>query len=109
MLSEFIRSPKVTVIAQGIGPFSEQIRVVGHATAPQAIPYKDRMTLLDVMIQVGGLSETAAGNRAKIVRWVDGEQKQIRVRIDDLINDGKIEENVLMMPGDILIIPQSFF
>ena len=110
VLETYIRQPIVTVIAEGfVGPYSEQIRVVGEATAPQAIPYREQMSLLDVMILVGGLTEFAAGNNASIVRVVDGEQRQYRVRIDALLEDGDINANVNMLPGDILIIPESWF
>lgn len=109
-LETYIRQPIVTVIvAGGIGPYNEQIRVVGQATKPQAIAYKRKMTLLDVMIVVGGLTEFADGNKAKVVRIVDGEQKEYLARIDDLLNDGDIDANVDMLPGDILIIPESWF
>jgi len=110
VLREYVRTPVVTVIMQGfVGEGSRQIRVVGQAVAPQAIQYKQGMTLLDVMIQVGGLAQFASGNKAKIIRKVGGETAEIRVRLDDLINDGDINENVDMVPGDVLIIPQSFF
>ncbi len=110
VLKEYVRTPVVTVIMQGfVGEGSQQIRVVGQAVAPQAIQYKQGMTLLDVMIQVGGLAQFASGNKAKIIRKVGGETVEIRVRLDDLINDGDIDENVDMVPGDVLIIPQSFF
>ena len=110
VLETYIRQPIVTVIIEGlVGPYSEQIRVVGEAAQPQAIPYRDKMTLLDVMIVVGGLTEFAAGNNASIVRTIDGEQRQYRVRIDDLLKDGEIDANVSMLPGDILIIPESLF
>lgn len=109
-LETYIRQPIVTVIvAGGIGPYSEQIRVVGQAAKPQAIAYKRRMTLLDVMIAVGGLTEFADGNNAKIVRVVDDQQKEYLARADDLLNDGDINANVDMLPGDILIIPESWF
>ncbi|HRY15453.1 MAG TPA: polysaccharide export protein [Candidatus Competibacteraceae bacterium] len=109
-LETYIRQPIVTVIvAGGIGPYSEQIRVVGQAAKPQAIAYKRKMTLLDVMIAVGGLTEFADGNNAKVVRIVDGEQKEYVARVDDLLNDGDINANVDMLPGDILIIPESWF
>lgn len=109
-LSEYVRSPTVTVIVQQfVGEYGQQIRVVGQATEPQALNYRNGMTLLDVMIQVGGLSEFAAGNRAKIVRRRGGEQVEIRVRVDDLLNKGDMEQNVRMSPGDVLIIPESIF
>ncbi|MEX2123370.1 MAG: XrtA/PEP-CTERM system exopolysaccharide export protein [Woeseia sp.] len=110
VLSEYVRSPVVTVIMEEfVGAPQQQVRVVGQAVQPQAIQYRQGMTVLDVMIQVGGLSEFAAGNGSKIVREVDGKSVQIKVRLEDLLNDGKIEENVRMLPGDVLIIPESFF
>jgi len=110
VLKEYIRTPVVTVIMQGfVGEGAQQIRVVGQATRPTALQYKQGMTVLDVMIQVGGLAEFAAGNKAKIVRKTSDGEVQIRVRLDDLLNDGDIEQNIEMMPGDVLIIPQSFF
>lgn len=109
-LSRYIKNPVVTVIVTGfIGRYSEQIRVVGEATSPQTIPYREHITLLDLMIAVGGMTEFAAGNRASIVRIVNGEQQQFRVRLDDLIKDGDISANVSMLPGDILIIPEAWF
>jgi polysaccharide export outer membrane protein len=108
VLSGFVRSPVVTVIVQSfVGEVKQQIRVVGQAAEPKALQYRQGMTVLDVIIEVGGLSEFAAGNRAEIVREVDGESTRIRVRLNDLLNKGKIKENVEMQPGDVLIIPQS--
>lgn len=108
VLGEYVRSPVVTVIVQGfVGASEQQIRVVGQAVQPKALRYRQQMTVLDVVIEVGGLSPLAAGNRAKIIRRVDGKQKEIRVRLDDLMNKGKIDQNVNMMPGDILMIPES--
>jgi polysaccharide export outer membrane protein len=107
-IGEYIRAPSVSVIVSGfVGTFENQVRVVGQAAAPQAIPFREGMTLLDVMIQVGGLSNTAAGNRAKVVRRVDGAQTEIEVKVADLLNRGRIEANIPMQPGDVLIIPQS--
>lgn len=109
-LSKFIKTPQVNIIVTGfVGTFSEQIRVIGQAVEPRAIPYRDDISLLDVIIEVGGLADGAAGNRAKIVRSYGGVSKEIRVRIFDLINKGKISENIMMMPGDVLIIPESRF
>lgn len=108
-LSEFIRSPTVNIIVTGfVGTFDTQIRVVGEAALPQALAYRRNMTLLDVMIAVGGLTENASGNRAKIIRKRDGQTVEIKVRIHDLLNRGDISENVLMQPGDVLIIPESW-
>jgi polysaccharide biosynthesis/export protein len=107
-LSEFIRAPTVSVIVSNfVGTFDTQVRVVGQATAPQSIPYRQNMSILDVMIQVGGLAPNAAGNRARIVRTVDGVTQEIPVRLKALLNTGDISANLTMLPGDILIIPES--
>jgi polysaccharide biosynthesis/export protein len=107
VLAEYVRSPVVTVIVQEfVGETAQQVRVVGQAVQPRALQYKTGMTVLDVIIEVGGLSEFAAGNRARIVRRVDGREVEIRVRLDDILK-GKIEQNKEMLPGDVLIIPQS--
>lgn len=109
-LSTYLRDPIVTVTVGGFsGPFSEQIRVIGEASQPLAINYKKNMTLLDVMIQVGGLTEFADGNDAVLVRIVNGEQKQFELSIDDLLQNGDIEANVDMLPGDIIIVPEAWF
>lgn len=108
-LATYVRDPVVTVIVTGfVGPFSEQIRVVGEAARPQFLPYRQKMTILDVMIAVGGLTDFADGNRAIIQRTSDGN-KQYSVRLKDLIKRGDISANVEVRPGDILIIPQSLF
>ncbi len=110
VLREYVRTPVVTVIMQGfVGEGAQQIRVVGQAVAPMALQYKQSMTILDVMIAVGGLSEFAAGNKAKVVRKTADGEVEIRVRLNDLLNDGDTSQNIKMMPGDVLIIPQSFF
>jgi polysaccharide export outer membrane protein len=108
-LSKFIRDPVVTVIVTNFnGPTSEQIRIVGEAAKPQALPYRQNMTLLDVMIAVGGLTDFANGNKAVLVRGYE-QGKQYSVRLGDLVRRGDISANVDMRPGDILIIPQSWF
>ena len=110
VLAEFVQNPIVTVIVTGFsGPFDQQIRVVGEAAQPRAIPYRVDMTALDVMIEVGGLTEFAAGNRSVIVREMSGTKESMRVRLDDLLKDGDVTANVEVVPGDILIIPQSWF
>ncbi len=110
-LKKYILDPNVTVIVRSfIGPPDRQVRVIGEATDPIAIPYRDNMTLLDVMIATKGLTKYASGNRAMIVRVEpNGKQQSIRVRLSDLIKDGDISQNIAMMPGDTLIIPQSWF
>jgi len=109
-LSTYLRDPLVTVMVNGfVGAYEDQIRIIGEAANPQAMLYRDSMTLLDVMIQVGGLTEFADGNKTVIIRNEDGERKQFNIRIDDLIRDGDITANVDMKPGDIMIIPESWF
>jgi len=109
-LSKYIQQPVVTVIVTNfVGNYNEQIRVIGQAAKPQALAYRRDMSLMDVMIAVGGTTEFAAGNRAKLIRNVDGKQQQFNVRLDDLIKDGDISANVPMRAGDILVIPESFF
>ena len=110
VLSTYIKDPSVTVIVTGfIGPYDQQIRVIGEAAEPRALPYKQDMTLLDVIIAVGGLTEFAAGNRVTLVRQVNGEETKYRLKVDDLIQDGDISANVYMLPGDVLIVPESWF
>lgn len=110
-LAKFIQDPNVTIIVRSfIGPPDRQVRVIGEATDPIAIPYRDHMTLLDVMIATKGLTKYASGNRAVIVRVdPDGKRRSINVRLADLIKDGDIAQNIEMTPGDTLIIPQSWF
>jgi polysaccharide export outer membrane protein len=109
-LSEFVRNPKVSVMITGfVGAYADQIRVVGQAGEPQSLSYRANMSVLDVMIAVGGLAEFAAGNRAVIVRQEGGQQLRIPVRLQDLLDDGDISANLPMKPGDVLIIPQSRF
>ena len=109
-LKEYVQDPIVTVMVTGfIGPFERQVKVVGEATEPTAIPYRDSMTVLDVMIATRGLTRYASGNSAKIVRRVDGRNEEIPVRLNDLIKSGDICQNIEMKPGDTLIIPQSWF
>jgi polysaccharide export outer membrane protein len=109
-LAKFIQQPVVTVIVTNfIGNFTDQIRVIGQAARPQALPYRREMSVMDVIIAVGGVTEFASGNKASIIRTVDGKQEKVPVRLDDLIKDGDISANVMMRPGDILVIPESFF
>jgi polysaccharide export outer membrane protein len=114
-LKEFIKDPRVTIIVRGfVGPLDRQIRVIGEAADPLALPYREHITVLDVMIASKGLTRYAAGNRAVIVRRApdkDGHEKQetIHVRLSDLMKDGDISQNVELLPGDTLIIPQSWF
>ncbi|MEP6609181.1 MAG: XrtA/PEP-CTERM system exopolysaccharide export protein [Burkholderiaceae bacterium] len=108
-LGKYIRDPQVTVMVTNFaGASNEQIRIIGEAAKPQAIPYRQNMTLLDVIILVGGLTDFADGNRAVLVRGAE-KGKQYSVRLADLVRRGDISANVDVRPGDVLIIPQSWF
>lgn len=109
-LAVYIQDPLVTVIVGSfVGTFPQQVRIVGEASQPQAIPYRANMTVLDVIIQTGGLTEFADGNNTTLVRAQDGALQEYRVRLDDLLEDGDISANVALLPGDILIVPETFF
>jgi polysaccharide export outer membrane protein len=109
-LAKYINNPRVTVSVNGFnGPLSEQVRVIGEATNPKAVNYVEKMTLLDLMISVGGLTEFASGNGAKLVRTVAGVQQTYKLKIEDLIKNGDIKQNVDILPGDIVIIPEAWF
>ena len=110
VLAEYIKSPKVTVIVTGFqGASDDQIRVIGEASQPQTIAYRQGLTLLDVMISVGGLTEIASGKRTKILRRAGGTMQEINVRPDLLLRNGDIRYNVNMLPGDVLLIPEARF
>lgn len=109
VLGKFVRDPVVSVVVTTFqGVYSEQIRIVGEAAQPQSVPYRQNMTILDVMIQAGGLTDFADGNDAVLVRGSEGG-KQYTVRLDDLLRRGDISANVAMKPGDIIIVPQGWF
>lgn len=109
-LSKYIQEPIVTVIvAGGVGPFDQQIRVLGEAAKPQALNYREKMSLIDLMIQVGGITDFAAGNKAYILRVADGKPQQFGVRLEDLLKNGDISANVELRPGDVLVVPESLF
>jgi len=110
VLSEYIRTPQVTVIVQSfVGTFGSQIRVLGQVVNPGPVRYMDRMTLLDVVLAAGGLTQFAAGNRSRLVRNVDGEVIEQRVRLERLLEDGDLSENVAVQPGDVLVVPETMF
>jgi len=110
ILATYLREPTVTVTVNNfVGPFSEQIRVIGEASEPKSINYTQQMTLLDVMIRVGGLTEFADGNDAILVRVENGIQKEYEIYIEDLIKNGEISANVDVLPGDIIVIPETWF
>lgn len=109
-LKKFVTNPVVTVmVSTFVGPYSQQIRIVGEAAKPQAIPYRTNMTVLDAMIAVGGLTQYAAGDRATLVRTTGNEKKSYRLRLDALLQDGDISANAPLEPGDVIIIPQTYF
>jgi polysaccharide export outer membrane protein len=110
VLAEYIRSPQVNIIVTNPLSANSQIKVVGEVATPQSVPYRQGLTALDVVLAVGGLTEFAAGNRAKIVRKDEnGKIREIKVRLDALVRKGKMAENVDVAPGDVLIVPESFF
>jgi polysaccharide export outer membrane protein len=111
-LSQYIQEPLVSVIVNKFaGTFSQQVRVVGATEKPASLPYRANMTLLDAMIAVGGLSEYAAGNRAKLIRFdkESGHQREYAVKLGDLLKKGDSRANVMLKPGDVIIIPESMF
>ena len=111
-LTQYIENPLVSVIVNNFsGTFSQQVRIVGATEKPASIPYRANMTLLDAMISVGGLSEFAAGNRARLVRFNknSGKQTEYQVRLNDLLKKGDTKANVMLAPGDVIIIPESMF
>ncbi len=109
-MARYVQKPIVTVIVSGfVGAFADRIRVVGEAARPQALPYRSTMTLLDVMIAVGGITTFAAGNRATITRVTDSKQTTYRLRLDDLLRDGDMSANVKILPGDVIVVPEAWF
>ena len=109
VLSEYVRSPKVNIIVTTAASAYSLVKVVGQVVHPQALPYREGMTVLDAVLAVGGLSQFASGNRARIVRVEHGQQTVIKLRLSDLVNGGNVGENVALKPGDVLVVPQSLF
>ena len=109
-LSQYVKTPQVTVIVSDFSStFDQQVRVLGEAQKPIALPFQSGMTVLDVMVAVGGLTEFAAGNRAVLIRGQGADRQSFRLRLDDLLRKGKITANVPVMPGDVILIPESLF
>jgi len=109
VLSEYVRSPQVNVIvSQPISTYS-QVKIIGQVKSPQALPFREGITALDAVLAVGGLAPFAAGNRAKIVRTENGKQRELHIKLDDLINRGDMKQNILLQPGDVLVVPESRF
>jgi polysaccharide export outer membrane protein len=108
-LSEYVKSPKVNVVVMGAMSVFSQVRVIGQVMHPQALPYRDGMTVLDAVLAVGGLSQFAAGNRAHLVRNDHGKNSEIKVKLDALVNNGDMRQNLPLRPGDVLVVPESRF
>jgi polysaccharide export outer membrane protein len=109
VLAEYVKQPQVNIIVTVPASHNSQVRIVGQVTRPSPVPYREGMTVLDAILEVGGLTPYAAGNRAKLVRTEDGKQREIRIRVDDLVNKGDLKQNVPMKPGDVLVVPESMF
>jgi polysaccharide biosynthesis/export protein len=109
VLSEYVRSPKVNILVMDAVSAFSQIQVTGQVKKPEALPFHEGMKVLDAILAVGGLTDFAAGNRAKVVRTVDGKQQEIKVRLGKLLNDGDLSQNIALRPGDVLLVPQSRF
>jgi polysaccharide export outer membrane protein len=109
VLAEYVKSPRVNVIVTVPASVIGQVKVIGQVLRPQALPYRSGMTVLDAVLAVGGLAPYAAGNRARIVRTENGQQKEIKVRLDALTNNGDMKQNLPLQPGDILMVPESRF
>jgi polysaccharide export outer membrane protein len=109
VLSEYVKQPQVNIIVTNPVSVFSQVTIVGQVAHPSAVAYREGMTVMDAILQVGGLSPYAAGNRAKIVRKQDGKQREIKVRLEDLVNKGDLKQNVALLPGDVVVVPESFF
>jgi polysaccharide export outer membrane protein len=109
VLSEYVKSPQVNIIVTLPQSAYSQIRVIGQVAKPQAIPYREGMTVLDAVLTCGGVAQFGAGNRAKLIRMENGKRREIRVRLDALANNGDLRQNLKLMPGDVLVVPESRF
>ena len=109
VLAEYVRSPKVNVFVMIAVSALSQVKVTGQVKTPEALPYHEGMTVLDAVLAVGGLTDFAAGNRARVVRTVDGKQQDIKIRLDRLLEKGDMSQNIPLRPGDVLLVPQSRF
>jgi polysaccharide export outer membrane protein len=109
VLSDYVRSPQVNVIVTEPASVYSQVKIIGQVASPQALPYREGMTVLDAVLAVGGLTPFAAGNRARLVRTEDGKQREIRLKLGALVNNGDMKQNHALKPGDVLVIPESRF
>jgi polysaccharide export outer membrane protein len=110
-LTTFIRSPQVTVIVANpsSSDFQRRVRITGAVSNPQSIPYREGMTVLDLVLLAGGPNQFASANKAKLYRKVGGELKVYPIKLDDLINDGEVETNYSLQPSDIVTVPERSF
>jgi polysaccharide biosynthesis/export protein len=108
-LAEYVKSPKVNVVVMGALSIFSQVKVIGQVKAPQALPFRDGMKVLDAILAVGGLGQFAAGNRAHLVRTENGKETEIKVKLDALVNGGDMKQNLPLKPGDVLVVPESRF
>ena len=109
VLAEYVKQPQVNIIVTVPASRNSQVRVVGQVARPSAVPYREGMTVLDAILEVGGLTPYAAGNRSKVVRTEDGKQREIKVKVDDFVNKGDLKQNIALKPGDVLVVPESRF
>lgn len=109
VLAEYIRSPQVNIIVSNAMSAFSQVRVIGQVVNPQAVPYREGMTVLDAVLAVGGLGPFAAGNRTKVIRVENGKQREYRVRLENLVNKGDLKQNLGLRPGDVIVVPESMF
>jgi polysaccharide export outer membrane protein len=109
VLSEYVRAPKVNIIVTTAASAFSLVKVVGQVQHPSALPYREGMRVLDAILAVGGLTQFASGNRARIVRMENGKETIIHVKVADLVNSGDVKQNELLKPGDVLVVPQSMF
>jgi polysaccharide export outer membrane protein len=109
VLGEYVRTPQINVIVTQPASVFSQIKVIGQVVRPQSIAFREGLTVLDAVLAVGGLGPFAAGNRAKVVRIENGKAKDIRVKLSSLVNGGDMEQNIMLQPGDVIVVPESRF
>jgi polysaccharide export outer membrane protein len=108
-LSKYVKSPKVNVVVMTALSVYSEVKVIGQVKEPQALPYHEGMTVLDALLSCKGMSQFAAGNRARVVRKVNGKDQEIKVKLDSLVNSGDLKQNILLQPGDVLVVPETRF
>ena len=108
-LSKYVKSPKVNVVVLTALSVYSEVKVIGQVKEPQALPYHEGMTVLDALLSCKGLSQFAAGNRARVIRKVNGRDQELKIKLDSLVNSGDLKQNILLQPGDVLVVPESRF